>query len=166
MFHAAVNSNNHSANNEWQRLVLTFGTELPRSLMCLPHAYTSFIISGTACPIVLLVWIYTVQLTNYVIEKCDMLYIFRFNRVSAWVNSYIEGMILTHKWKRFPQVCEHHAKRVTLGVRHARGGAVVLEENHDNVFVISNILSTYRIFFWTWSWQRPLSTIWPALHVL
>ena len=106
--------------------------------MCLPHAYTSFIISGTACPIVLLVWIYTVQLTNYVIEKCDMLYIFRFNRVSAWVNSYIEGMI-THKWKRFPQVCEHHTKRVTLGVRHARGGAVVLEENHDNVFVISNI---------------------------
>ena len=38
---------------------------------------------------------------------------------------YIEGTI-THKWKRFPQVCEHHTKRVTLGVRHTRGGAVVL----------------------------------------
>ena len=91
--------------------------------------------------------------------------VFRFNRVPAWVNSYIEGMI-THKWKRFPQVCEHHTKRVTLGVRHARGGAVVLEENHGNVLVISKILSTYRIFFWTWSWQRPLSTICPALHML
>ena len=51
--------------------------------------------------------------------------VFRFNSVSAWVNLYIEGTI-THKWKRFPQVCEHHTERVTLGVRHARGGAVVL----------------------------------------
>ena len=156
---------NLSANNEWLRLVLTFGTELPRSLMCLPHAYTSFIISGTACPIVLLDWIYGSfdKLCNW-----EMRYVvFRFNRVSdsAWVNSYIEGMI-THKWKRFPQVCEHHTKRVTLGVRHARGGAVVLEENHGNVLVISKILSTHRIFFWTWSWQRPLSTICPALHML